>query len=71
MSGGPAAAVAGRLVRPIIAGTLRTRRARSRQARVTAVQWAGFVAVALASTWLRELAEDAVERHLGRRPPTR
>ena len=66
MMAGPAVT---RLLRPVLVGTLRTRQARTRQSRVTAVQWLGFVAVAVASAWLREAAENAIERHLG--PPSR
>ncbi len=53
------------LVRPAVSGTMRARQTRKHRQRVTAAQWIGYVAVAIATTWLTKKLDDLIEQQLG------
>ena len=54
------------IARPAFSGTMRARRAKKDGRGVIAKQWAGYVAVAAATTWLTRRLNDLVDERLGR-----
>ena len=56
--------VAGLVVKPTVAGTMRARKTRSRQNSVAKKQWLGYVGVAILTTVLSKVLNDLIEQHL-------
>lgn len=54
--------VAGLVVRPAVAGTMRARKTKSRQNSVAKKQWVAYVGVAILTTVLTRLLNDVIER---------
>ncbi len=57
--------MAAMLVRPALSGTMRARQTKKERRRVTAKQWVGYVAVAIATTWLTKKLDDLIEQRFG------
>ncbi len=53
------------IARPAFSGTMRARRTKKEQQTVNAKQWLGYIAVAVATTWLTQKLYDVVDEHLG------
>ena len=59
------AEVPARVIKPAVAGAMRARKARSRQAGLTRWQWAAFIGVAIALDLAAHALNDLVEQRLG------
>jgi hypothetical protein len=57
----------GIVARPAISGTMRARRTKKEQHRVTTKQWLGYTAVAVLTTWLTQKLDDLVDARFGAR----
>jgi hypothetical protein len=55
------------IARPAFSGTMRARRTKKEQQTVNAKQWLGYIAVAVATTWLTQKLYDVVDERLGAR----
>jgi hypothetical protein len=60
--------LAGAIVRPTVSGTMRARQTKKERAYVTARQWAAYIAVAVATTWVTKKLDDLIEERLAREP---
>ena len=57
----------GIVARPAVSGTMRARRPKKEQHSVTAKQWLGYIAVAIATTWLTQKLDDLVDERFAAR----